>query len=105
MTRKTPEGRFSADLDREIRDIFKDAFILKLDEQMLQGIPDKLVLVGEKWAILEVKASKPSDSDFRPNQQFYIAELDEMGFSAVVYPENMAEILNKLEDHFYVVGN
>jgi hypothetical protein len=65
-----------------------------------QGIPDTLIIFGERWALLEFKESKNAKK--RPNQEYYIEKFDSMGFARFVYPENVDEVLNDLEEWFYV---
>lgn len=98
MARKTPEGRFSEELDKDLRDLFPGCVILKNDEQLLQGVPDKLILYRDKWAMLEVK--KSADADRQPNQDYWIEKFDQMSFGAFVYPENKEDVLHALQQTF-----
>lgn len=98
MARKTPEGRFTEVLTRELNRIFPGVMILKNDEQLLQGVPDKLVLYRDRWAMLEVKES--ANADIQPNQPYYVELFDQMSYAAFVYPENLHEVLADLKHHF-----
>lgn len=69
--------------------------ILKNDANYMQGIPDLIILYNTRWASLEVK--KSSSEPYQPNQEYYIALMNEMSFSATIFPENKQEVLNALE--------
>lgn len=90
------ENAFQARLIKKIYRIFDDeCLVLKNDEQYIQGILDLTVLVGSRWAMLEVKAS--ADAPYRPNQEWYLERLGRWSFTATIYPENEREVLNALQ--------
>ena len=78
--------------------MFPDCIVLKNDPNYLQGVPDLIVLYNDKWATLEVK--KASNSAHRPNQQYYVQKMNEMSFSAFIYPENEEVVLFELQQAF-----
>jgi hypothetical protein len=92
------EKVFQSNLIKELKDLFKGCVILKLDPNYIQGIPDLLILYGNKWAILECKKSK--NSKLQPNQPYYVNLLNTMSFSKFIYPENKEEVINKLRQLF-----
>lgn len=92
------ESEFSFDLKEELRHRFPDCFILKLDANQVQGIPDLLVLWRCYWAILETKRGPRSVR--QPNQEYYVGLFDEMSFSAFVHPLNYREVLDDMERAF-----
>lgn len=98
MARRTPEGRFKEELIQELEQIFPGCVILKNDEQLLQGIPDILLLWESYWAMLEVK--KSANASKQPNQDYWIEIFDRMSFGAFIYPENKDEILDALQQSF-----
>lgn len=98
MARKTPEGRFKEEFSKDLAFAFPDVVMLKNDEQLLQGVPDMLVLYKDKWAMLEFKAH--AKAAVQPNQRYYISFFDSMGFGAFVYPENRDDVIEALERHF-----
>jgi hypothetical protein len=69
--------------------------ILKNDSGYLQGIPDLLVLYGDRWAMLEVKAN--ARTPHQPNQDYYVRMLDEMSFAAFIHPSNEQDVLRALQ--------
>lgn len=78
---------------------FPGCIVLKNDEQMIQGIPDMTILWGPCYAVLEVKRSE--DAPFRPNQEYYLKTISEMGGIAfVIYPENESEVVHALQQSF-----
>ena len=92
------ENDYQSALIKRIKERFPGCFVLKNDTDYLQGVPDLLVLFRTRWAMLEVKAS--ARSPFRPNQEYYLEQLDRLSFAAVIYPENEEEVLNDLQQAF-----
>lgn len=88
------ETKFQAHLKRRLSELLPGCLVLKNDANSLQGIPDLLILFRDRWAILEVKDSK--NAPFRPNQEYYLAMLDEMSIARVIYPENEEEVLHEI---------
>lgn len=99
------ESTFKAKLRKELKNLFPGCVILKNDANAQQGIPDMLILYKDKWAMLEVKKERPTDSDYEPNQQWWINRLDRMSFSACIYPENKEDVLNDLQYAFRPARN
>lgn len=77
---------------------YPDAIILKNDPTYYQSIPDLLVLVGPKWAMLETKKEKKSR--YQPNQKTTAKKLDSMSFCRSINSENFKEVLHELERFF-----
>lgn len=88
------ESVFQAELIKELKELLPGCFILKNDANLVQGIPDLLVLYKGAWAMLEVKAS--ADASHQPNQDYYIDLFGEMSYSAFIFPENKEEILREI---------
>ncbi len=89
------ESKFQRSLIDEIERRFPGAMVLKNDPTYIQGVPDLLVLWNNKWAALEVK--KNATASHQPNQDYYVEKMNNMSFSAFIYPENKEEILNAME--------
>lgn len=89
------ENKFQIVLKKRIREILPGAIVLKNDPTFLQGVPDLLILYKNKWAALECK--RAADAPTRPNQNYYICRMATMSFGAIVYPENIDEVLKQLE--------
>jgi hypothetical protein len=92
------ENKYQSELIKKISALFPQSLILKNDPNYIQGVPDLLVLCDERWAMLEVKASRKASH--RPNQEYYIAKLNHMGFARFLYPENEEEVLRDLDEYF-----
>lgn len=92
------ESKFQMLLIKELKKRFPGCIVLKNDPNYLQGIPDLLVLWRNRWAMLEVK--KEADAPHQPNQDYYVATLNEMSFSRFIFPENKEEVLSELEQSF-----
>lgn len=88
------ERDYQARLIRKLRQMFPNCVILKNDPDYLQGVPDLVIFHGDRWAMLEVKASERSP--IRPNQDYYVRQLNEMSFAAFIYPSNQEEVLDAL---------
>jgi hypothetical protein len=92
------EAAYQKQLIRKLKRLFVGCIVLKNDSAYIQGMPDLALLWHDRWATLEVKASKSSPR--QPNQEFYVQQLDDMSFSAFVYPENEEEVLVALQEAF-----
>lgn len=95
---KNIESEFQSRLKAKLHSMFDPCFVLKLDCNDIQGIPDLLILKDNKWAILECKRSK--NASHRPNQDYYVNLLNSMSFSRFIFPENEEEVLNELQQTF-----
>lgn len=89
------ESEFQSELIKEIKDLFPGCVVLKNDPNYLQGFPDLLILFRQNWAVLEVKRS--ASEPYRPNQEYYLDLLDNLSYSATIYPENRESILDELQ--------
>lgn len=89
------ESAYKTDLCRRLRKRFKGSLVLRLDPNDQQGIPDILILFNDRWASLEGKRSAKAPA--RPNQPYFVELMNEMSFSAFIYPENEEEVLRELE--------
>ena len=92
------ESEFQHKLIKRIEDRFPGAIVMKNDANYIQGIPDLTVLYENKWATLECK--KSSSEKHQPNQDYYVEKMNNMSYSAFVYPENMEEALDGMERSF-----
>lgn len=89
------ESQFQAQLIRDLRD--DGCLVLKNDSGYLQGVPDLMVLYGNRWAMLEVK--RDARSPVQPNQEYYVDILDRMSFAAFIHPGNKETVLNDMWKH------
>ena len=89
------ESKFQKDLINDLRDMFPGCIILKNDSSYIQGIPDLLVLNGDRWVALEVKAS--ASSPIQTNQDYYVDVMHNMSFAAFIFPENREDVLNAVQ--------
>jgi hypothetical protein len=92
------ENRFKTKLVNEIKDMFPGCIIIHPDPTEIQGIPDLLILYGNKWAALEGK--KNATASLRPNQKYYVDLMDRMSFAEIIYPENKDIVLDALYLYF-----
>lgn len=92
------ENKFQSNLIKEIKERFPGCIVMKNDSSYIQGIPDLLVLYGNKWGSLEVK--KSADAKHQPNQDYYVDKMNEMSFSKFINPENKKSVLDELENLF-----
>lgn len=96
------ESEFQKRLIKELKERFPECMVLKNDPNYIQGIPDLMVLGKDKWAALEVK--KSAKAHHQPNQDYYVEKMNELSFSAFIYPENKEEVLHELERAFRTSG-
>jgi len=89
------ERNYQPGLIKRLEALFPGCLILKNDSSYLQGIPDLLILFGDRWAMLEVKASE--DAPTRPNQPYYVQMLNEMSFAAFICPSNEQDVIRALQ--------
>ena len=89
------ESSFQKGLIDKIEELFPDCIIMKNDPNYIQGIPDLLILHGDKWASLECK--KSAKASHQPNQDYYISKMNGMSYARFVSPENEEEVLNELQ--------
>lgn len=89
------ESSFQKGLIDKIEELFPDCIIMKNDPNYIQGIPDLLILNGDRWASLECK--KSAKASHQPNQDYYISKMNGMSYARFVSPENEEEVLNELQ--------
>jgi hypothetical protein len=89
------ENRFKTNLVNELKAMFPGCKVIHMDPNEIQGIPDLLILYKDRWAALEGK--KSADAPLRPNQEYYVEQMNKMSFAAFIYPENKEEVLNELQ--------
>jgi len=92
------ESAFERDLIERIKDLLPGCEIFKNDSSLIPGIPDRLILHGKRWAMLEFKASQYSPRT--QIQEYYISIFNEMSFARFIYPENCGEVLRELQQSF-----
>ena len=92
------ERDFQSKIIKKLREMFPGCYILKNDTEYTPGIPDRLVLWHDKWALLEFK--KKEKSIHQPNQDYYVDQLNDMSFAAFIWPENEEEVLDALQRAF-----
>lgn len=92
------ENGFKTKLINDLKMIFPGCIVVHLDPNEIQGIPDLLVLWGDKWAALEGK--KNATAPARPNQPYYVELMNKMSFARFIYPENKDEVLADLDIYF-----
>lgn len=92
------ENKFKTGLVKDLKKRFPGCMVVHLDPNEIQGIPDLLVLYRDRWAALEGK--KTGKASHRPNQDYYVAKMNEMSYASFIYPENKEEILDELERSF-----
>lgn len=89
------ESAYQTKLIKKLNRMFPGCIILKNNPQQIQGIPDLVILFKNCWAALEIKKSSTAES--RPNQKYYVEQMQEMSFASFIYPENEDEVLNELQ--------
>lgn len=93
--KKKLERDYQPRVIERIKELLPEAIVLKNDSSYLQGVPDILVLNKDRWGTLEIK--KDGRSSKQPNQEYYVALMNDMSFSAFIYPENEEEVFSALQ--------
>jgi hypothetical protein len=89
------EAAYQASLIKKLEKLFPGCYIRKNDPAETQGVPDILILFGNRWAQLEVKLSDTAPK--QPNQQFYVDMFNEMSYASFINPQNENEVLYELQ--------
>lgn len=92
------ESEFKRRFLEKLKRAYPNCFLIKIDDNYIQGFPDTIVLNGDKWVALEFKRS--SKASHRPNQDYYICKLDEASFARFVSPENQEEVMHGIQQTF-----
>lgn len=88
------ENKYQQHVIKRVQETFPGSIVLKNDANYIQGIPDLMVLHHDRWAALECKRS--ASAKHQPNQDYYVSTMNEMSYSAFVYPENEEEVFDGL---------
>lgn len=96
-----PETKFERAFMSDLRALLPGCYIFKLDPVQYYGIPDRLVLFQNIWFTLEFKESATAKK--QPLQDHHVEVMNNMSFSAFVYPENREEILDAI-CHTFGIG-
>ena len=78
--------------------MFPECIVMKNDPDYIQGIPDLIILYKDRWATLECKKNLRAKK--RPNQEYYVGQMNKMSFSRFICPENKEDVLNELQQSF-----
>jgi hypothetical protein len=89
------ESTYERELIKKLKAMFPGCHVQKNDPQLTQGIPDILILHGNRWAMLEVKMEDGSRR--QPNQEYYVEHFGEMSFVSFINPSTEERVLNELQ--------
>lgn len=92
------ESRYERHVVARLHEEFPGCVVVKNDSALIQGIPDRTVFYENKWAMLEIKASRNAPE--RPNQNYYVELFDSMSFAAFICPENEEDVFRGLQQTF-----
>jgi hypothetical protein len=92
------ESDFQGNLIKDLKKRFPGCIVIKNDPTYIQGIPDLTIFYKRHWATLECK--KTQKAHHQPNQEYYVKLMNDMSYSAFIFPENKEVILNELERTF-----
>lgn len=92
------ENNYQSGLIKRIKERFPGCMVLKNDPNYIQGVPDLTIFHKQHWATLEVK--KDSKAEHQPNQDHYVEKMNNMSYSAFIFPENEEDILNEIQNTF-----
>lgn len=89
------EATFQKKVVDKLGGMFPGSFIIRNDPQRNQGVPDVLILVEDRWAMLEFK--KAPNARRQPNQGYHVNRFNDMSFAAFIHPENEEKVLHDLQ--------
>lgn len=89
------EAEYRTELTKRLKKRFPESEIVATDPKRRQGILDILILIGCRWAMLELKRSR--NARHRPNQDYYVDRYNNMSFAAFICPENEEQVLDDLQ--------
>lgn len=93
------ESQFQQSLIERLEKTFPGSIVMKNDPGYIQGIPDLTMLYKNKYFAFECKRS--STEKKRPNQQWYVDHINEMGGNAYfIHPDNVEEIIHDIQRVF-----
>jgi len=92
------EAEFQAKLVKEFEELLPECMVLVKPGYYIQGFPDLMILYKNQWVALEVKRS--ASAPYEVNQEWYLNELNQMGYAATIYPENCKEIIDEVLQSF-----
>ena len=96
MARKyKKESAFQSEVIHELKRRWPGCVVMKNMTGAKDGFPDITVYIGAIWAMLECKRSK--NAPHRPNQDWWVDNLNRMGFARFIFPENRKEVMRDLE--------
>lgn len=87
------ESAYQRGLIQRIKQRFPGCYVTT--DLKAQGLPDLLILFGDRWSMLEVKRS--ANEVLQPNQQWWVDHFNGWSFCAIIHPDNEQEILDELE--------
>ena len=94
------ESEYQSRVITRLNEVLPGCVVMKNDSSYMPGIPDLLVLYGDKWAMLEVKIH--GRARHQANQDHYVDLLDSMSFAAFIYPDIEEEVLRDLQCAFRI---
>lgn len=95
----TKESTFERSTCKELKERYPGCIIEKNDACRIQGIPDRTIFYGSKYAMLEFKKSEKANK--QPNQEYYIGKINDMGgFAKFIFPENKENVIRDLDIYF-----
>lgn len=96
------ESDWRTGLIKRIEAALPGCMVLFQNAQLLQGVPDILILHKHSWAALETK--RAFNSSRRPNQGYYVRKMDGMAFAAFINPENEEVVLGDMISYLECVN-
>lgn len=92
------ESDFQKLVIRRLKREFPECVVMKQDAGYKQGVPDIVIFLKDRYAMLEVKRS--SKATHRPNQDHYVSKFNDWSYASFVYPENVDQVFGELKEVF-----
>lgn len=92
------ESVFEKEFCKALRQSLGDEQTYTFKLTAAKGIPDRLILHKDKYALLEFKQHK--DAKKQPGQETWINHFGNLAYAAIVYPENAEKVMQDILNYF-----
>ena len=92
------ESKFEKDFCARVREELGRNRCHTLKLTVSKGIPDRLILFNDRYAMLEFK--RDANAKVQPGQPGWVRHLDNIAFARFVYPDNGEQVYKELMEYF-----
>lgn len=92
------ESTFEKEFCKALRQTLGERYTYTFKLTAAKGIPDRLILYKDKYALLEFKQYKNAKK--QPGQETWVGHFDNLAYAAIVYPENAEKVMQDILNYF-----